>query len=50
MAAGMGMVLGDTVGSEAAPCPEHAGVWVCHSLVSKLISGSLTRGKKIAIP
>lgn len=31
-----------------APAPEcaHAGVWVCHSLVSKLISGSLTRGIK----
>lgn len=24
----------------------HAGVWVCHSPVSKLISGSLTRGIK----
>lgn len=31
-----------------APAPEraHAGVWVCHSPVSKLISGSLTRGIK----
>lgn len=31
-----------------APAPQrlHTGVWVCHSLVSKLISGSLTRGIK----
>lgn len=44
------------MGSQTAPCPRacrapapervHADVWVCHSLVSKLISGSLTRGIK----